>query len=133
MQWKFVFDLLQDTSLTGCKLCDTHVDPKHKLKEDDSDLLLDAGRYQRLVANPYTYISLDWTLPTLSVNSCMLPQDFIWRLCIGFLIISRAAQGKASWMQEEVIFVWRRRSHFCVEAYRDADWAGFIVDWFYES
>lgn len=45
-QMKYVLDLLKDASMTRCKPCSTPIEAYHRLKEDDNDKLIDAGRYE---------------------------------------------------------------------------------------
>jgi len=47
-QRKYVFDLLQETGMSGCKPADTPMDQSAKLWEK-VDTPVDTGRYQRLV------------------------------------------------------------------------------------
>lgn len=56
-QQKYVVDLLKEVEMVGCKPCLTPIEANHKLKEDDSERLIDAGRYQRLVGR-LIYLSL---------------------------------------------------------------------------
>lgn len=56
-QRKYVLDLLRDVGMTGCKPCPARIDAYHRLKEDGSDKLIDAGRYQLLVER-LIYLSL---------------------------------------------------------------------------
>lgn len=35
--------------MVGCKLCAIPIEANHRLKENDSEKLINAGRYQRLV------------------------------------------------------------------------------------
>lgn len=48
-QWKYVMDLLKEAGMTCCKPCLTPIETNHKLQEDDSERLINAERYQRLV------------------------------------------------------------------------------------
>lgn len=45
---KYILDLLQETGMSGCRSVDTPMDPNVKLWEK-GDVLVDIGRYQRLV------------------------------------------------------------------------------------
>ena len=44
-QRKYVLDLLQKTGMSGCKPCDTPVDPNQKLGESSDEHSADIGRY----------------------------------------------------------------------------------------
>lgn len=54
---KYVFDLLKDSGMMGCKSCVTPIEVNHILKEGDSERLIDVSRYQRLVVR-LIYLSL---------------------------------------------------------------------------
>jgi hypothetical protein len=45
-QLKYVFDLLNETRMLGCKTIDNPVEQNKKLKERDKSTLMDKGRYQ---------------------------------------------------------------------------------------
>ena len=46
---KSTLDLLKETDMTGCKPTETPVDPSHRLGAELGGVLVDKGRYQRLV------------------------------------------------------------------------------------
>ena len=48
-QRKYVLDLLKETGMLGCKPTDTPMDSNDKLRNEEDSLLVDKGKYQRLV------------------------------------------------------------------------------------
>lgn len=44
-----MLNILDEVGMSGCKPCDTSVDPNCKLSEDADERLLDVGRYQQMV------------------------------------------------------------------------------------
>lgn len=48
-QRKYIVDLLRETGMLGCKSAGTPMDPNVKIKMNEDRVLVDKGRYQRLV------------------------------------------------------------------------------------
>ncbi|GMQ07330.1 hypothetical protein CsSME_00051556 [Camellia sinensis var. sinensis] len=48
-QRKYMLDLLKETVMLGCKVCDTPLEPTQKLGDDEGRAAVDKGSYQRLV------------------------------------------------------------------------------------
>ena len=70
-QRKYTLDLLKKTSMLGCKLTSTHVDSKRKLRREEKRVLVDKGRYQRLVGR---LIYLTHTGPDIGFTVSVLSQ-----------------------------------------------------------
>ncbi|KAL5851107.1 hypothetical protein ACOSQ3_006225 [Xanthoceras sorbifolium] len=120
---KYVFDLLKETGMMGCKHADTPMDSTTKLRAKVESGLVDKGRYQRLVGK---LIYLSHT-----------------RLDIGFAV-SYVSQFMNSPNEEQMEAVYRimrylkktpeqglffkKHSDRKIEVFADADWAGSIVD-----
>lgn len=60
-------DLLAETSMTACKPIDTPIDSNHRFTVDMRERIIDAGKYQRLVAVVFILLSPDPTLLMLLV------------------------------------------------------------------
>lgn len=56
-QRKYILDLFSETSVLGCKLITTLMDPNQKLHDSNGVRLIDANRYKRLVGR-LIYLSL---------------------------------------------------------------------------
>lgn len=73
-QRKYILDLLQETGMLGCKASNTPIDPNQKLSNNNDGVLVDTGRYQRLVGK---LIYLSYTRPDIayvvSVVSLCIP------------------------------------------------------------
>lgn len=66
-QHKYTLDLLQDTSVLGCKTALTPMDPNLKITSEDGDFLPDSSIYQRLIGQ---LICLTNTRPDLRLDIC---------------------------------------------------------------
>lgn len=62
-----MLDLLKESGMEGCKPCTTPIEVNHRLKENDSERLIDAKRFQRLVGR-LIYLSLTLLNITYAVN-----------------------------------------------------------------
>jgi len=48
-QQKYILDLLKETKMVDCKPCETPIDLKHRLDNDEEGVTTNKGQYQRLV------------------------------------------------------------------------------------
>ena len=48
-QQKYILDLLKETGMVECRPCETPIDLKHRLDNDEEGTTTDKGQYQRLV------------------------------------------------------------------------------------
>lgn len=74
-------DLLKEAKMTGCKPCLTPIEANHRLKEDDSERLIDTGRYQRLVGHliylTLTHLDITYAVSVISQFMHALTQDHL--------------------------------------------------------
>ncbi|PKU69300.1 putative mitochondrial protein [Dendrobium catenatum] len=67
---KYTLDLLKKTSLLGCRPSIIHMDPKKKLGIEKEEVLVDKGRYQRLVEKliylSHTHSDIEFVVSMLS-------------------------------------------------------------------
>lgn len=70
-QRKYVFDLLEETRVMGCKHEDTPMEHKLKLGSGDDGAEVDKGRYQRLVGK---LICLSHTRPYIAFAISVISQ-----------------------------------------------------------
>lgn len=95
----------------------------HKLKENDSTRLIDAGRYQRLVGH-LIYLSLtrpDITYAVSVINQFMhAPTQDHLEAAYRVLKYLKGYPGKG--------ILYRRYGHSRVKIYADVDWAGSLTD-----
>lgn len=115
-QRKYVLDLLRDAGITRCKPCPTPIDAYHRLKEDDTNRLIDAGRYQCLVGR-LIYLSL--TRPDITYAVGVISQ---------FMHASTQAHMEAAYKVLRYLkgcpgkgILYQRHGHHKVMAYTDAD------------
>lgn len=66
-QRKYTLDLLKVTGMLGSKPVDTPIDPTSRTEMEEEGTLAEKGRYQKLVGNLFTYLTLDLTLRSLLV------------------------------------------------------------------
>lgn len=122
-QRKYVLYLLQDSGMLGCKPCDTPIESNHHMQANESYRLIDVSRYQRLVGK---LIYLTLTKPDISyvvgvVSQFMLAPttrhlEAAYRI-VGYL---KKSHGQG--------LLYRKRDDLQVEAFTDADWAGYVDD-----
>ena len=70
-QRKYVLDILQETSMLGCKSNNTPIDPNLKLDEDSNGTPVNKGNYQRLVGK---LIDLSHTRPDIAYVISLVSQ-----------------------------------------------------------
>ena len=70
-QRRYVFNLLEETGMSGCRLVDTLMDPNMKLWEKGKGTLVYVVRYQRLVGK---LICLRHTQPDIAFTVSMVSQ-----------------------------------------------------------
>lgn len=66
-QRKYVLNFLKESGMEGYKPCATLIEVNHRMKENDSDRLIDAGRFQRLFER-LIYMSLTRPDITYAIN-----------------------------------------------------------------
>ncbi|RVW94789.1 Retrovirus-related Pol polyprotein from transposon TNT 1-94 [Vitis vinifera] len=122
-QRKYTLDLLKETGMLGCKPSNTPMDPFNKIGSKEDMVVVDKGRYQRLVGR---LIYLSHTRPDINFAVSMVSQfmnnpteehqEVVYRI-LGYL---KMTPGKG-------LFFKRVASHD-VEIFSDADWVGSLTD-----
>jgi hypothetical protein len=70
-QQKYILDLLKETNMVDCKPCETSIDLKHRLDNDEEGVTADKGQYQRLVGK---LIYLAHTRPDIAYAVSVMSQ-----------------------------------------------------------
>ncbi|XP_028110199.1 uncharacterized protein LOC114308733 isoform X2 [Camellia sinensis] len=122
-QKKYVLDLLKETGMLGCKVCDTSLEPNQKLGDDEGGVAVDSGSYQRLVGK-LIYLShscLDIAIAVSVVSQFMhAPHQIYFKAVLRILRYLKSTSSKGLYFS--------KYDHLRVEAYTDADWAGSVTD-----
>lgn len=109
--------------MTGCRPCTTPIEPNHRPRENDSERLIDAGRYQRLV-ECFIYLSLtcsDIAYTVIVINQFMhAPTHDQLEALYRVLIYLKGCPRKG--------ILYRRHGHYQVAVYTDADWADSLTN-----
>ncbi|RVW86908.1 Retrovirus-related Pol polyprotein from transposon RE1 [Vitis vinifera] len=122
-QRKYIFDLLKETGMLGCKPIDTPMDSQKKLGIEKESTPVDRGRYQRLVGR---LIYLSHTRPDIgfavsAVSQFMhSPTEEHMEAVYRILRYLKMTPGKG--------LFFRKTENRDTEVYSDADWAGNIID-----
>ncbi|RVX21666.1 Retrovirus-related Pol polyprotein from transposon TNT 1-94 [Vitis vinifera] len=122
-QRKYILNLLNETSMLGCKPIDTPMDSQKKLGIEKESTPIDRGRYQRLVGR---LIYLSHTRPDIGFAVSAVSQfmhnpteehmEAVYRI---FRYL-KMTPGKG--------LFFRKAENRDIEVYSDADWAGNIID-----
>lgn len=116
-------NLLKEAGMTGYKPCLTLIEANRRLKEDDSERLIDAGRYQRLVGRmiylTLTRHDITYTVSVISQFMHAPIQDHL-EAVYRVLRYLKGCSGKG--------ILYKKRGHFRVEIYIDAYWADSLTD-----
>ena len=70
-QQKYILDLLKETWMVDCRPCETPIDLKHKLENDEEEATTNKGQYQRLVGK---LIYLAHTCPDIAYVMSVVSQ-----------------------------------------------------------
>ena len=122
-QRKYILDILTDNGMMDCKPVDTPMDPNVKLVPSQGELLLDPGRYRRLVGklNYLTITRLDISFPVSVVSQFLQsPCDSHWDVVVRILCYIKGTPSQGG--------LYENRGHTQVVGYSDADWAGSPTD-----
>lgn len=111
-----MLDLLKDSGMESCKLCATPIEMNHRLKEDDSDWHIDAGRFQRLVGRPI-YLSLSFPNMTYAVG--VVSQFMHTPIQDHMEAIYQILRYLKGYLRMGLLY--KRYGHHRVEVYTDAD------------
>lgn len=122
-QQKYILDLLKETRMVDCRPCETPIDLKHRLENDEEGATTDKGQYQRLVGK---LIYLAHTRPDIayvvSVVSQFMhnPKDSHLQAVYRLLRYLKSTPGKG--------ILYKNHGNLNLECYRDADYAGALTD-----
>ena len=123
-QIKYALDLLQETGMSACQPADTPVEEGLKLCVETNQVLVDKGRYQRLVGRlmylAYTRPNLAYALSIVS-QIMHNPGEQHMNAVMRILRYLKSAPGKGILFTKNV-------DCQSVDAYSDVDWAGAIDD-----
>jgi len=122
-QQKYILDLLKEIGMVDCRLCETPIDLKHRLKNDEEGATTDKGQYQRLVGK---LIYLAHTRPdiayVMSVVSQFMhnPKDSHLQAVYRLLRYLKFTPGKG--------ILYTNHGNLNLECYTDADYVGALTD-----
>jgi hypothetical protein len=121
-QRKYTLDLLDDTSMLGCRAAFTPIDQNHKLCAQSGEPV-DKEKYQKLVGR---LLYLCHTRPYISYAVSVVSRymhdprsghlDVVYRI----LRYLKGSPGKGLWF--------KKNGHLTVDGYSDADWASCLDD-----
>ena len=122
-QRKYVLDLLDETSMLGCKPAETPIEPNVKLQPTKAKNVKDWDRYQRLVGR---LIYLSHTRPDIAFLVSMVSQFMHAPRPEHFEVVYRILRYLKETPGRGLLF--KSRGYLQIETYTNADWAGSIVD-----
>ncbi|XP_020701996.1 trafficking protein particle complex II-specific subunit 130 homolog [Dendrobium catenatum] len=86
-QHKHTLDLLKETVMLGCRPASTPMDPKRKLGIEEEEVLVDKGRYQRLVGMliylSHTHLDIGFAVSMTVPNEVLDYDAFTYFLYVG--------------------------------------------------
>lgn len=122
-QRKYVLDVLKESDMEGCKPCATPIKANHRLKEDDSERLIDAERFQRLMGHliylSLTHLDITHAVSVISQFMHAPIQDHM-KAAYWVLRYLKGCLGKS--------LLYKRHGHQRVEVYTNADWVRSLTD-----
>ena len=121
-QHKYVTDLLTKTGKLACKLASTPIDPNHKLGETEEDATVYREMYQRQVGK---LIYLSHMRPGIAYAVSIVSQ-FMHSPKVHMQAVNRVSQYLKGTPGKGILF--KRSTSLVLEAFTDADYAGFVVD-----
>ncbi|XP_016718594.1 uncharacterized mitochondrial protein AtMg00810-like [Gossypium hirsutum] len=122
-QRKYVFDLVSEVGLMGCKLAETPMEFNLKLGTNKDGEEIDKGRYQRLVGR---LIYLSHTRPDIAFSVSVIsqymhaPREKHLEATYRILRYLKGTPGKG--------LHFKKTANQNVEVYTDADWEGSVKD-----
>ena len=122
-QQKYMTDLLAEIGKMGCKPISTPMDPNHKLGEAKEEPVVDKRMYQRLVDR---LIYLAHTRPDIAYSVSVIRQFMHDPRKPHLQIVYRVLHYLKGNPRKGILF--KKNNTLTLEAYTDADYAGFLVD-----
>ncbi|KAH9751535.1 hypothetical protein KPL71_014332 [Citrus sinensis] len=122
-QRKYVLDLLEEIGMSGCRPSDTPVDPNQKLGEVSNGVLVDKGRYQRLVGK---LIYLSHTRPDIAFAISAVSQYMHSPYAEHLEAVHKILRYLKSTPGRGLLF--KKSDQRSVEVFTDANWAGLVSD-----
>ena len=122
-QQRYAIDILKETGKIRCKLVSTLMDSNQKLGEAKEEPVVDRKMYQRLVGR---LIYLAHTRPDIAYSVSMIsqfmhdPRESHLQAAYRLLHYLKSNPGKGT--------IFKRNDNLTLEAYTDADYAGFMMD-----
>jgi Reverse transcriptase (RNA-dependent DNA polymerase) len=121
-QWKYVLDLIKETSMLCCKHMSTSIDQKSKLNAEAGELV-DKERYQRLVGRliymSHTRLDISFAVSVVNRymhNSSKGHMDVVYQI----LRYLKSAPEKG--------LIYRKNGHLNIDGYYDSDWVSCVDD-----
>ncbi|RDX82399.1 hypothetical protein CR513_36824, partial [Mucuna pruriens] len=111
-QRKYAFDILQETSMSNCRLVDSPIDPNMKLMVKQGELYFDPKRYRRLVGK---LIYLTITRPDMSF-AVGAPCIDHWAAVLRILRYIKKTPGEG--------LLYEDKGDTYISGYCDVDWVG---------
>lgn len=109
--------------MKGCKPCATPMESNYQLKENGSDRLIDAGRYQRFMRY-LIYLSLTKPKITYTIN---VISQFMYAPTQDHMEVAYRVLKNLRGFSRKGIF-YKRHGHHTVKVYTNADWARSLSD-----
>ena len=122
-QRKYILDLLNETGFLGCKPVDTPMDSTKKMNRSKESILVDKGRYQRLVGK---LIYLSHTRPDIAYSVSVVSQYMNNPTEDHLDAVNRILRYLK--MTPGLGLIFRKSKSREVEIYTDASWAGEQTD-----
>jgi hypothetical protein len=122
-QHKYVYDLLQETGMLGCKPVDTPIEFNHGLCDASDNPTIDVSAYQRLVGK---LIYLVHTRPDIAFAVSVVSRFMHNPKEMHLKAVHRILQYLKSKPGRGVLF--KKGESLTLEAYTDADYAGSLDD-----
>ena len=118
-----MLDLLDETSISGCKPVETPIQPNVKLQPTKAENVKDWEGYQKLVGR---LIYLSHTCPDIVFSVSMVIQFMHAPGLEHFEVVYKILRYLKGTPSRGLLF--KSRGHLQIEAYTNADWVGSIVD-----
>lgn len=109
--------------MTGCRPSATPIEANHRLRENDSEMLIDVGQYQSLVGHLIylflTHLDIAYAVSVVSQFMHAPIQDHLEAAYRVFKYL-KGCSGKG--------ILYRKHGHHQTIVYTNTDWAGSLTD-----